>query len=103
MSNQKLIPPDPKQCQAMIRSGCFPTATEFMKLGPGREERCTEKPVVIATEKEPAEDGQIGSMSLCPNCLVNFERVFGTKYATLSPIQHELKTKKAGKKSRRAG
>ena len=44
----KLTPPDPKQCQAMK-----PNLYTFMTLGgrPGHD-RCTNKPVWIATEKK---------------------------------------------------
>jgi hypothetical protein len=78
----KLIPPDRKQCQAMIRSGCFPTAQEMFIMGPSKTERCENKPECIVTEKKPnKKDGQRGSMSLCGKCFVNFIHAFGGNHA----------------------
>lgn len=58
-----LIPPDIERCQCEITSG------NFMTLGGTRQtKRCTEKPVYIATEVLPGEDGQCGAMSLCKGC-----------------------------------
>ena len=67
MSNTKLIPPDIKQCQAMI-----PNGNSFMTFGgvPGHI-RCTNTPAVIVTETHEGEDGQKGSMSLCKDCLTH--------------------------------
>jgi len=63
-----LIPPDTERCQAEK-----PNGVTFMTLG-GRQElvRCSSKPTVIITEDVPGEDGQMGSMSLCPECLLVF-------------------------------
>ncbi len=59
-----LTPVDMSQCQAER-----PNNYSFMTLGgrPGLE-RCTNQPTMIATEKVPGPDGQIGSMSLCDHC-----------------------------------
>lgn len=57
-----LIPPDPDRCQAEHRLG------SFMTLGPRSMVRCEAKPVYIAMETKPGEDGQCGSMSLCLAC-----------------------------------
>jgi len=63
-----LIPPDKKRCQAEK-----PNGVNFMTLGGRREMvRCSNKPTVIITETKPGEDGQKGSMSLCPDCLIVF-------------------------------
>lgn len=67
----KLIPPDKKQCQCEK-----PNGHTFMSFGgvPGRV-RCTNKPAVIITEKQPSpQDGQCGSMSLCSDCLAVFKQ-----------------------------
>jgi hypothetical protein len=65
-----MIDPDREQCQAEKPNGCSP-----FTLG-GRPElvRCTAKPAVIVTEKEPGPDGEIGSMSLCGECLAVFNK-----------------------------
>ncbi len=78
----KLIPPDRKRCQAIIRSGCFPTAQEMFIIGPGKMERCDNKPDCIVTEKKVTnKDGLRGSMSLCGSCFVNFIHAFGGNHA----------------------
>lgn len=79
----KLIPPDLKQCQCEKREGTF------MSLGgsPHRLTRCTNKPVLIVTENQPAIDGQIGSMSLCADCYIAFLKQCGPDYATSKAIQ----------------
>lgn len=60
-----LIPPDPKQCQVMIR----PAHGPFV-LGPKpKYARCTNKPEWLAVEVVPDDkDGQCGSMSVCNSC-----------------------------------
>jgi hypothetical protein len=84
----KLTPPDRKRCQAMIRSGCFPTAQEMFIIGPGKTERCTNKADCIVTEKKPnKKDGLIGSMSLCDKCFVNFVHAFGGNYANVEVLK----------------
>ena len=65
-----LEPADSNRCQAEILSG------SFMTLGPRRWERCTKKPTVVASEVNPGEDGENGSMSLCDSCLEMFKRKF---------------------------
>ena len=79
----KRIPPDLKQCQAEV-----PNGYTFMTLGgrPGRV-RCSNKPVIIATEVEPGDDGQIGSMSLCSECFEVFQKQMGVGYATFKIIK----------------
>lgn len=57
-----LVPPDVTRCQAEIREG------SFMTLGPRSMVRCPNKPVWLATEVEPGEDGRKGSMALCKDC-----------------------------------
>lgn len=73
-----LTPPDPERCQTMVSNG-----NSFMTLGgrPGLV-RCTNKPAVIITETQPAEDGQIGSMSLCDECEKVFDARMPAGFAT---------------------
>ena len=84
MTNE-LTPPDLEQCQAEK-----PNGNTFMTVGgmPGLE-RCTNKPLFIATEKKPGEDGQKGSMSLCADCLVVFLRQVPNGYADVQTITPE--------------
>jgi hypothetical protein len=70
----KLNPPDPKRCQTEILGGSIFT------FGPRKYERCKNVPVVIATEKKPAEDGLIGSMSLCAECLKRCRKARGNSF-----------------------
>lgn len=60
-----LIPPDVERCQAEV-----PNRHSFMTFGgaPGRR-RCTNRPIVVAEDTIPGEDGHNGSMSLCLECL----------------------------------
>jgi len=63
--SKPLVPPDLKRCQAEI-----PTGDSFMTLGgrPGGMERCSSPPAFIVVEVKAGEDGQCGSMALCPGC-----------------------------------
>lgn len=80
---------DLTRCQAEISNG-----VNFMTLGGRREMvRCANKPIVIATEKEPGPDGYRGSMSLCTSCLVQFMKQMPEGFAEfeevdLSPEEH---------------
>jgi hypothetical protein len=66
----ELTPPDTKRCQAEK-----PNGATFMSLGGvPKLVRCTNKPTMIATEKEPGKDGQRGSMSLCDECFAVFQK-----------------------------
>lgn len=82
-----LTPPDPKRCQARVTTG-----GPFEMGGPpgdpkdGYRRRCEKAPAVIATEKRPGSDGQIGSMSLCESCKREFIKQFGKDFANLEPI-----------------
>jgi len=69
-NSKPLIPPDYKRCQAEVLPG------SFMTLGPRVWKRCHNQPTVIVEESSPGEDGKIGSMSLCEDCL----KVFKLKY-----------------------
>lgn len=63
-----LVPPDLEQCQAEK-----PNGVTFMTFGGHKEMiRCKDKPTVIVRELKPGKDGQLGSMSLCTHCLIQF-------------------------------
>ena len=67
MKKTKLIPADPKQCQAIKRE-----YSPFM-FGLPEMKRCPNKPKWIAKEiKATNEDGMKGEMSLCPECRIAF-------------------------------
>jgi hypothetical protein len=56
----KLIPPDRHRCQVEVNAG------SFLSFGKPTPIRCSAKPLVIVTEREPSEkDGRKGSMSMC--------------------------------------
>jgi hypothetical protein len=58
-----------------------------MIMGPEEWLRCEEKPVVVATERNPhLFDGQRGSMSLCANCLRVMKQQLGDDFATIEAI-----------------
>jgi hypothetical protein len=80
---KELTPPDLTRCQAEKPNGC-----SFMTMGgvPKRV-RCTDKPIVVATEVKPGDDGQIGSMSLCAECLEVFQKQMGAGFATFKAIE----------------
>jgi hypothetical protein len=78
-----LEPIDEKQCQAEKPSG-----DSFLTFGPRRPRiRCSNKPAYIAKEKRKGKDGKRGSMSLCKDCAVVFEKQMGKDYAELTPIK----------------
>ena len=81
--SKKLIPPDPKQCQALK-----PNGNNFMTLGGVvGHVRCENKPIVIMKENEPnEEDGKKGSMCLCNECWKIFIKQYGENFATATPI-----------------
>lgn len=65
-SLKPLDPPDLKRCQVEITETLGP----FRMGGPPvKTERCKNKPIVVAIEKEPGDDGRKGSMSICARCL----------------------------------
>jgi hypothetical protein len=88
MKKPKLIPPDRNRCQANHLEGCWPDAEHFMIIGPRELVRCTNKPTVIVAETKPGQDGLIGSMSLCNECLARLVELKGADYFTSEPIKH---------------
>ncbi len=82
-----LEPVDRERCQADVPGpGPFTVGGEIGDPRNGYRVRCKNKPTVIATENQPGEDGRIGSMSLCRDCVVVFVRDLGVGYATLRDI-----------------
>lgn len=77
----KLEPADKKQCQADKPNGHTP----FTLGGRPGLVRCTNKPSVIATETK-SKDGQLGSMSLCVSCLIQFNKQMPKGHATFVEI-----------------
>jgi hypothetical protein len=67
----RLDPPDTERCQAEMANG----------------DRCTSKPTVLLTLKEAEEDGQIGSMTLCAECLEVFHDQEDTPDAFIRRIE----------------
>lgn len=79
----------------MVEYGCSPTIERFMVIGPGGIKRCKNKPIVIAFETAPAQDGLKGSMSLCIDCLKTFKERFPVGFATFKEIKLKPTTPKA--------
>jgi len=79
-----MTPPDLKRCQAEHTND-----DTFMTLGgrPGKMVRCESKPTVLATENKPGEDGEIGSMTLCTECFVQFVQRMPKDHASFKEIK----------------
>lgn len=78
-----LDPPDIKQCQAEVPNGNNP----FTLGGSPGLVRCTNAPVVVATEAKPGDDGQIGSMSLCSRCWSQMIKQLGPNHVKVCPVE----------------
>lgn len=76
----KTLPPDLARCQAEKRVG------SFLSFGTSRMVRCVNAPTMIATERQPGKDDQIGSMSLCDGCANTMQKVLPPGHATLKRI-----------------
>jgi hypothetical protein len=77
--------PDLKQCQAEKPQG------SFMTMGGSIPSyiRCKNKPLYIATEKQPIKGyKKCGSMSLCEDCKNVMIKQLGKNYATIKKINH---------------
>jgi len=81
----KLVPVDPDRCQTEHLGG------SFMTLGPRTMTRCENEAIYIANEKKPGEDGVVGAMSLCEDCLERFHKALGKDFAVISKIIKEVK------------
>ncbi len=78
----ELIPADIKRCQAEMQ----PAHGAFV-LGPRPPmRRCEAAPVTIATETKAGADGQVGSMSLCSECLAVFLKQTPKDFATFTSV-----------------
>jgi len=82
----KLIPPDLKQCQCEHQVGAFTLGGVI-----GQRTRCTNKPIVIVTERKAGPEGKKGSMSLCVSCLTKAYQQLGTKHFTVEKIEVKKK------------
>lgn len=83
----KLTPPDYECCQAeKPGNGPFTVGGSIGNPKNGYRVRCESKPRVIVTEREPAEDGSRGSMSLCEDCLTVFYKQQGREFADVEEI-----------------
>lgn len=82
----KLEPVDLERCQ------CEETpAHSFMTFGPKpKTQRCDQKPVWVATENKPGEDGLMGSMSLCEAHRQSLIKKMGTDFATIVKIKEAV-------------
>jgi len=80
--NIKLIPPDIKRCQCLK-----PNGNTFLTFGgiPGYD-RCSNKPLVIVTERKASLGNVKGSMSLCGSCWAVFVKEHDKDFATAKPI-----------------
>lgn len=58
-----------------------------MTLGPRTVKQCPNKPTHIAIEKKTADDGLIGAMSLCDNCVKNMKKIMGENFAHIFEIK----------------
>lgn len=78
------VPPDLKRCQACPNMLSWSPFT----LGPRpKPERCTNRPYCVAVENKSAvEDGKIGSMALCTQCLALFRKVRPPTFAKIHVI-----------------
>lgn len=77
----KLTPPDLTRCQAEQLVG------GFMSFGSPTWVRCSNTPIVIATERKRGCDGRRGSMSLCAACFNVFKSRLGENHATFEAIE----------------
>jgi len=82
MSKPKLTPPDRARCQAERRTG------SFLSMGRPGFIRCISTPSVIARERKPGRDGQVGEMSLCEDCRLKLEQQ-QPNYATYRQIRRK--------------
>lgn len=85
-----LEPPDYERCQAdMPGNGPFTVGGPIGDPKNGYRTRCKNLPSVIATEKRPGEDGRIGSMSLCVDCIHKFIEMYGDDHATFTSTKED--------------
>jgi hypothetical protein len=85
---KELEPPDLKRCQSEKPSdGPFMMGGEIGDPRNGYLVRCRQEPAVVATENQPGDDGQVGSMSLCNDCKKVFLKQLGKDYATFTKVE----------------
>jgi hypothetical protein len=78
---RELVEPDPERCQTMIRQ------VSPWRLGIPAWERCRNKPVWIATEVKPGDDGRRGSGSMCQSCADQAKKMLGEDFLTFKAIE----------------
>lgn len=81
MTTTTLDPPDFARCQGMHTTG-----SPLAIANPVRWVRCKNKPVVLASENAPGEDGMQGAMTLCNDCLAVFQKQMPAGVATFKVI-----------------
>lgn len=79
---KKLTPPDKARCQSEHKNGPFTMGGTI-----GRWIRCTNAPTVIIREREAGQDGQLGEMSLCAECLEIAKKQLGSNTFEISVIR----------------
>jgi hypothetical protein len=93
---QKMIPPDPKQCQAEKMP-----PYSFMTFGTPHRVRCTNTPVALVAEAKCAADGLCGAMTLCADCLKVYKEQTKPAERIIAMIEQPTAARKrAGKKGK---
>lgn len=92
-NDETLIPPDLEQCQAYK-----PNGATALSLGAVPDMlRCDNPATVIATEKVPPPGlRDVGSMSLCDECLRVLITQYGSDYATVTALRPTTPTTEGG-------
>lgn len=87
-----MTPPDRSRCQARIPgNGPFTMGGFIGDPRDGYRVRCSQKPTVIVTERQPGADGFCGSMSLCDRCWAELLKQSGDAYVTFKAIRARRK------------
>jgi hypothetical protein len=82
-----VTPPDLDRCQADVPgNGPFTVGGQIGNPRNGYRVRCSQKPVVVATERQPGPDGLVGSMSLCASCQAAMVSQLGDGFASFEPL-----------------
>lgn len=70
-----ITPPDFSRCQARVTTkGPFGLGGPVGDPKDGYRRRCDAFPTHLVTEREPGDDGQMGAMTMCDDCLKVFYR-----------------------------
>lgn len=80
----KLIPPDLKQCQAVVPNPKYaPFSIGQNAVYANRTLRCTNLPTVVTRENKADEYGLRGRMALCDACLAVAREQLGADFFTV--------------------